>query len=368
MGGAGAVSLSGEAPRTIGGDMVVKDGSRVLLTLASLIIIAAGLVLARSLLVPLLFAAFVASITAPLVRWLTTHRVPGFVAVGLGLLVDGLFLLGIGLVLGDAMLHIGDQQDRYTQRLWELAEALSGMGELYGVDLDPGSLRSALSPDSVVATLTNLIQRLLALVSQLFLLLFLVAFMLAELGEWSAKVRALLLDREDLAALQLAASDVRGFLRVKFATSAATGVLAFAICAALDVDLAVLWGVTAFLLNFIPNVGSIIAALPPIAIALLLHGPGTAALVGGGYLVVNTVIGSILEPRIMGRTLGLSPLVVFVGMLVWGWILGPVGALLSPPLTVFLKSWLEHTRDLRWVAVLLGQDAPEETAVEPTPQ
>ena len=300
--------------------MVVKDGSRVLLTLASLVVIGAGLQLVRPLLAPILFAAFVASITAPFVRWLLDRGLPAAVAVSAGLLLDFLGLAGVGVVLGDAFLELSSRQEHYAIRLVVLLDNVSAWGDLYGVDLHPGSLRAALSPDSLMDAAAMVLQRLMGIVSQLFLLLLLVAFMLAELTDWSAKVRYLLRDREDLAALQVAGQDVRGFLRVKFTTSAVTGVLAFLLCAVLRVDLAVLWGLMAFLLNFIPNVGSIIAAIPPIVFALLLHGPATAALVAGGYLAVNMVIGSIIEPRIMGRTLGLSPLVVFVGMLLWGWL------------------------------------------------
>lgn len=337
--------------------MVVKDGSRVLLTLGGAVLIGVGLHHARPVLAPVLLAGFVAAITGPLVRWLTDRGVPRFLAVLAGLLVDGLALAAVGAVLASAVADISASQARYAAHLGEAIEAIEAWAVALGLDLEAEVIEAALQPGKMVEAFGVVLRRVLAILSQLVLLLLLVGFMLSELGEWSRKVRALLHDREDLEALREAGVEVRGFLRVKLATSAVTGLLAAAICFGFGVDLPVLWGVTAFLLNFIPNVGSIIAAIPPVAVALLLHGPGTAALVAGSYLAVNMTIGSIIEPRIMGQTLGLSALVVFVSLLFWGWLLGPIGALLSPPLTLLLKTWLEHTRDLHWVAVLLGADA-----------
>lgn len=350
---------------TIPGAMVVKDGSRVLMTLAGVVVVAAGLYFSRVVVAPILLASFIAAITAPLVRWLTDRKVPSFIAVLIGLFVDGLVLAAIGAVIAGAVADITDGQERYAMHLADAFANLEAWAVTIGLDLEAEVIESALDPESMVDTFGIVLKRVLAIVSQLVLLLLLVGFMLSEIGDWSRKVRTLLHDREDLEALRAAGANVRGFLRVKFATSAITGILATAVCLGFRVDLAILWGVMAFLLNFIPNIGSIIAAIPPIAVALLIHGPLTAGLVAGCYLAINMVIGSIIEPKVMGNTLGLSALVVFVGLLLWGWLLGPIGALLSPPLMLLLKTWLEHTRDLRWAAVLLGGDVEEPGALTP---
>jgi predicted PurR-regulated permease PerM len=122
----------------------------------------------------------------------------------------------------------------------------------------------------------------------------------------------------------------------------------------LDIHYAVLWGVVAFLLNFIPNIGSILAAVPAVLMAMVQYNFGTALAVAGVYLAVNVTIGSILEPRIMGKGLGLSTLVVFLSLIFWGWLLGPVGMLLSVPLTIMVKIVLNAKEDTKWIATLLG--------------
>ena len=122
-----------------------------------------------------------------------------------------------------------------------------------------------------------------------------------------------------------------------------------------------LWGLLAFLLNYVPNIGSVIAAVPAVLFAAVQLGPGAALWAAAGYLVMNVAVGSILEPRFMGRGLGLSALVVFLSLVFWGWVLGPVGMFLSVPLTMMIKIALDSHPDTHWIAVLLG---PEGAAAE----
>ena len=139
---------------------------------------------------------------------------------------------------------------------------------------------------------------------------------------------------------------MRKFLPVKL-------ILAVFLIAAMGLAFPMVWGLLAFLLNCVPSIGAIIAAIPAVLFALVQHGPGSALVVAIGYIVVNTAIGSLLEPHLIGRTLGLSTLVVFLSLVFWGWVWGPLGMLLSVPLTMIVKIFLENSEDLRWVAVML---------------
>ena len=133
-----------------------------------------------------------------------------------------------------------------------------------------------------------------------------------------------------------------------------TGLVSFVWLTILGVDYAVVWGLIAFLLNFIPTVGSFIAAVPAVRLALVQLGVFEAGLTLAGFVVVNLIMGNVLEPRWMGRGLNLSPLVVFVSLVLWGWVLGPVGMLLSIPLTIMLKIALENQDETRWIGIMLG--------------
>ena len=150
------------------------------------------------------------------------------------------------------------------------------------------------------------------------------------------------------------ADSLRRYFALKTIISLATGLAAAIWLAILGVKFALLWGLLAYLLNYVPNIGSILAAVPAILMALIQHGPFRAALVGIGYLVVNTILGNVVEPKVLGKGLDLSTFVVFASLVFWGWVFGPVGVLLSVLLTVTLKLAFESSDETRWIAMLLG--------------
>ena len=168
---------------------------------------------------------------------------------------------------------------------------------------------------------------------------------------------------------------MRRYLAIKSLMSLGTGAAVWLWLTILGVDYPVLWGLLAFLLNYVPNIGSIIAAVPAVLLALVQLGPAEAAWAAAGYLAVNVLFGNVLEPRFMGRGVGLSALVVFLSLVFWGWVLGPVGMFLSVPLTITAKIALAASDETRWAAVLLGtggeaaaSDGPEAApAARPEP-
>ena len=148
------------------------------------------------------------------------------------------------------------------------------------------------------------------------------------------------------------------YITIMTLISLITGVLVWFSLTLIGIDFAILWGFIAFLLNFVPNIGSLLASVPPILLALIQLGPSWALVVAGLYLVLNTVLGSILSPRIMGSHLGLSTLAVFLSLIFWGWLLGPVGMLVAVPLTMALRFITLRSKQTRWFGILLGP-APE---------
>jgi len=150
-------------------------------------------------------------------------------------------------------------------------------------------------------------------------------------------------------------------MAIKTLISLATAILVVILLIAIGVDYPILWGLLAFALNYVPNIGSIIAAVPVVLLTVIQINLTNAALVAAGYFIINLFLGSVIEPRFMGRGLGLSTLVVFLSLLFWGWVLGPVGMLLSVPLTITVKIALDSNDDTRWIAVLLG---PETATVQ----
>ena len=188
-----------------------------------------------------------------------------------------------------------------------------------------------------------------------FLILLTVVFILLEASSFSGKLRVIARNAHlTLANVDAFTGTVRRYLAIKSLMSLGTGAAVWLWLSILGVDYPVLWGLLAFLLNFVPNIGSIIAAVPAVLLALVQLGPAAAAWSAAGYLAINVLFGSVLEPRFMGRGVGLSALVVFLSLVFWGWVLGPVGMFLSVPLTITAKIALAASDETRWAAVLLG--------------
>jgi predicted PurR-regulated permease PerM len=199
-----------------------------------------------------------------------------------------------------------------------------------------------------------------------FLILLTVVFILLEASGFPTKLSAIFSNAEGMFAdLDRITNSVKYYLAIKTLTSLVTGVCIAIWLAVQGVDFPILWGLLAFLFNFVPSIGSIIAAIPAVLLAFIQLGIGSALFTVLGYGIVNVVIGSVIEPRVMGRGVGLSALVVFISLVFWGWVLGPIGMLLSVPLSIILKIVLENNEDTRWIAILLGSEKSAEAALPP---
>jgi predicted PurR-regulated permease PerM len=210
-------------------------------------------------------------------------------------------------------------------------------------------------PGKIMKMVGNTLTGLSGLLSNVFLILLTVVFILLEAYAFPHKLRTALRNPEEsLGRLSRFTESVNRYLAIKTLFSMLTGILIWIWLAVLGVKYALLWGLLAFLFNYVPNIGSFIAAIPAILMALIQLGVSSALLACLGYIVVNIAMGSLVEPRFMGRGLGLSTLVVFLSLVFWGWVLGPVGMLLSVPLTMIVKIALESSEETRWIAVILG--------------
>jgi predicted PurR-regulated permease PerM len=210
----------------------------------------------------------------------------------------------------------------------------------------------------------NLFNGLQALFANFFLIIFTVIFLLLEASTMPRKLQLVLAgSHADPDYFKRFTHGVQRYLGIKTIISLVTGALAAVLTAAVGLDFPLLWGLLAFLFNYVPTLGSLIAAIPPVALALVQFGPVQSGIIAFGYLVLNVVIGGLIEPRVMGRGLGLSTLVVFLSLVFWGWVLGPIGMLLSVPLTMTAKIALESGEGTAPLAILMGSgDTPPPNA------
>ena len=334
--------------------------ARFLVVFAAFVIVVSGLKMAGPLLVPFLLAVFIAMIVSPLLAWLKSFRVPSVLAI----LMVVLLLLGVGLILGavigSSLTDFRQEVPAYSQKLSAMSERVQQWLSLRGFEIDAQQWQNSFDPGAVMKLVGSTLASFGNVMTNAVMILLTVIFILTENIGFGEKLRLARGKGVSAEWLSKFSGSVHSYLAIKAAISAGTGVIIFIWLTILGVDYAVLWGLLAFLLNFVPTVGSFIAAVPAVLLALVQLGAVYAGLSLGGFIVVNLVMGNVIEPRLMGKGLDLSPLVVFVSLVLWGWVLGPVGMLLSIPLTIMIKIALESQSETRWISVMLGGTNPPE--------
>ena len=281
-----------------------------------------------------------------------TLKVSSIALVMAGVVV---MVIGVGAVVAQSAGAFTAKLPFYQARLVEIVEGLVVLAEPLGIEVSQELLLSYFDPGTALVLAGNTLRGLGGVLSNSFLILLTVIFILAEASSFPRKLRDVLTDPDnDLPHFARFADNVNRYMAIKTTISIVTGVIVSVFLALLGVDFPVLWGLLAFLLNYVPTIGSFIAAVPALLLALIQLGPLHAAIAAGGYFLLNIIMGNAVEPRFMGQGLGLSTLVVFISLVFWGWMLGPVGMLLSVPLTMTAKIALEASPTSAWLASLLG--------------
>ena len=337
-------------------------GIRFLFGAASMVIVIAGLKLSKELILPILTGLFLAMISLPLLNRLQRWKVSTPLAVITTVLVEVGVIAGIVTLVGGSFAGFREAAPLYKERLTTLLDQLlTWLGSL-GIDLSRDVVIDMLDPGVAIDMVGQTLLGITGFLSQILIVLLLVIFTLFEATGVPDKLQAAFGGVTSSERYDRIRTEVQRYLSIKTLISLFTGVVVGVGLALLQVDFPFLWGLLAFLLNYIPNLGSILAAIPPVLLALIQFGPGRALAVALLFVAVNVGLGNFVEPYFMGRRLGLSTLVVFISLMFWGWIWGPIGMLLSVPLTMIVKIMLENTRDLKWVAILLDARPPRAAA------
>jgi predicted PurR-regulated permease PerM len=338
--------------------------ARFLVVAGSFVIVAAGLKAASALVTPFLLAVFIAVLVAPPLQYLRNHGLPGWAAM---LIIVALLIAVGGGVIGlftGSLNEFNANLPEYQQRLKAMSGDLLSWIDGLGVHVSRDTFHSLADPSRALGYASELIRGLGGVLTNALMILLTVIFLLVEANNLPSKLRFALKSPDDsMQQMREVTHTINRYMFIKANTSLLTGALIWLWLAFLGVDFAAMWATLAFLLNFVPTIGSIIAAVPAVLLALVQLGPETAVLAAIGYICVNIGIGNAIEPRIMGRGLGLSTLVVFLSLVFWGYILGSAGMFLSVPLTMALKIALDANPQTRPIAILLGPEIrPKETA------
>lgn len=395
------------------------EASKILIVLASVVLVIAGAKASADFVVPVLLAFFIATVSFPITHWLREHRVPRALAVFITVLVDFAFLAGVVLL---GIMLTGELQSKWEskyydltkERVTQLADNTSNFIDQWGmltigedteesssspdavptkpveveavqgpisesdlavtegieaatgstvatrpaIDLLTEELLKYLSVNKVVQLGTDFLGKLVSFLGTTFIVMLLTVFMLSEARMFGRRFNAICEARgPNIQRMLSATKDIQRYLGIKTLVSLLTGILAGLLCWSVGLEFPLLWGILAFALNYIPAIGSVIAGIPPVLLSLLVTGDWKhAVIVASGYLVINGFLGNFLEPTLLGRRFGLSTLVVVISVIFWGWIWGPIGMLLSVPLTMLVKVAMDNSADFRWIAVAISKE------------
>ncbi len=334
---------------------------KFILAFACLIVIVAGLKLSADLVIPILLSVFIAVVLTPITTLLNRY-VPLGLSVIIVIIALLLLIILVGNTIGSTLSHFNEELPGFSKSVSSLFIQWIDWLNNHGIAIDRSVILGKINPGSVTLIVTNLIGQIGSFFSVSLIVVFSVMFLLLETKAFNYKLELAAKDPQTaINTSKTIISSLRKYLGIKTITSLITGIAVGILCQVLEVKFALLWGLVAFLFNFIPNVGSILAAIP--AILLSIIDPNLSFTVTGilivGYMVINVCIGNIVEPRVMGKGMGLSVFVAFFSLIFWGWIFGIVGMFLSVPLTMAIKTILSVSPSTKGIAIMLSDAAPK---------
>lgn len=323
-----------------------------------------GLQAARSVLLPIMMAGFLAIISYSITKLLSKYlRFPHWLAVTATVAADGGILFGVASIIKFLAADMkstlqGDFTARMVEKYNELMHWLGNFGLEEQARAVVSSPQEVFDMQQLVGLIQTISGQAITFVTTCTLVLVLMTFMLGEARLFKRNLHRLPNSTKGKEDFTVALRGIQRYLLIKTISSATTGALAWWACSAMDVPFAFLWGVIAYVLNYIPTIGSIVAAIPPIVMALLMGSWGDAAVITFCYIFINFMIGNGIEPIFLGKQFGIATSVVLLAVLFWGWVWGPVGMLLAVPIMVLIKLALENSRDLSWVATIISDEPP----------
>jgi predicted PurR-regulated permease PerM len=331
----------------------------MMVILASFVIIVAGMKAAESIVVPFLLSLFISIIALPPFIWLQQKKIPKAFALSIIILSFLLFIFLIGLLIGTSINDFSVKLPFYEQKLQtQTQDLIAWLKDKRFIESD-FQITTQFNPSAILQIAGDVFNQLSNLFANGFLILLTIIFILLEEASIPLKLKSMVANPDDsIERIKSVTKNINKYITLKTIMNLCNALLVAIFLLSMGVDYYLLWALLAFLLNYIPTIGSFFALLPPALLALVQFGFIEAIVVVVGFVIINTLIGNIIEPRFMGRGLGLSTLVVFLSLIFWGWVLGPIGMLLSVPLTITIKIALDSSDETRWLAILLG---PENT-------
>lgn len=330
----------------------------ILISIASFVIIVAGLSAASSIVVPFLLAVFIAIIVSPMLDFMARLKIRRTLAFVVIISAFALVLWFLGNVIATALNGFSAALPEYQVKLSNFIDKTIAWLNSYEIIKINSFVIDSIDTNKIFSTTSTILRQTSEIVTKSFLVFLLVIFMLVETQVFKDKVEYFSKKHSQTHDIvNNFISNLKRYLAIKTISSIATGLILCGFLVYFNIPYAPLWGVVAFILNYIPTIGSIIAAVPAILMSLLVNDFGDTLWLSLVYLVVNIAIGNFIEPKFLGSGLGISTLVVILSLLFWGFVLGIGGMFLAVPLTMSIKIALNENPKTKFLAILLSNKA-----------
>jgi predicted PurR-regulated permease PerM len=330
-----------------------QSATKIVLILAGFVVIVFGMREAAEIITPIIIAFILAILFFPLHRWMIDRHVPTWLALVIVMLV---ILLVLSVMVSVTVISITQFINRipdYSDSLQGLINGALALIEMLPIDLGTSFNFEMFDVTQILNVSGGLLSGFLDALSNWFIVFLLVAFMLADFAFLPDKFEAMFKGDQQIMALSDLMSSIRRYLSITTSVGLIVGIANTILLVIIGVDFALLWGIVSFLMNFIPNVGIIISIIPPVILTLLEFNWQTAIVCGAGLVLINFFTENVIKPRVLEEDLDISPLFVLISLVLWTFVLGPIGTILAVPLTLIAtKLLLEASDETRWLAIL----------------
>ncbi len=315
--------------------------------------------IASSVMLPIFFSVLLAFTLSPVVDGLMRVKVPRGISIALAMLI--LFGIGylVGLFLISSINSFIEEAPKYYKRFEEITSQISGsLNASFSMELPENPMAELNLTSTFIGSINAISQNFMSFISALVIVILSTIFLLLEspyIQVTIAKAFPRKTGKRIVIIMRHTIRQIGRYLSVKFIVSAATGVLVWFFLQIIGMDFALIWGVMAFILNFIPNIGSVIVMAVTIIMGFIqffpLPGPIIAVFVS--MIGVQVVVGNFFDPRMQGRRLNLSPIIIIFSLFLWGWMWGPVGMFIAVPITAVIKIICQNIPQLKPLSMLM---------------
>lgn len=329
--------------------------------LSAFVIIIGGLKMASQAIVILFLSIFIASVLSPILAKLQKYKVPKYLAYFLILAMIVMTLLFVFYIINTSLKDFGNNLPFYEEKLKSIVLNLLSWLNDFGFEIEPKSILDGLNIGALFNFTAGAAGNIGLFFSKMMLVFIGVAFILVESTHFEKKLDIIFKrDKNAKKNFRLFSHNIQKYFSIKTLTSMLTGTMIMVTLMFFEIDYPILWGFLGFLLNFIPVIGSLIASVPALFLALIHYDFVTLSWLALVYLIINNLISNVIEPKFMGEGLGLSPAIIFFSLIFWGWVLGPVGMFLAVPLTMTLKIAFDSSQKTKWIGILLSNLSRDE--------